>query len=97
MQNILSRSFKGPVGLIVSILVLIVIFSVLNPRFGSVENPQNVLYQASVPLIVVVGATLVIQMGSIELSVDGAMGAGGMAWILLSANTRQDTDIGAWA
>jgi ribose transport system permease protein len=83
--------------LIVAALVLIVIFAVLNPRFGSIENLQNVLYQASVPLIVVVGATLVIQMGSIDLSVEGVMGAAGMAWILLSANTRQDTDIGAWA
>lgn len=91
------KSIKGPVGLVVSILVLVVIFSILNPRFGSVENLQNVLYQASVPLIIVVGATLVIQMGSIDLSVEGIMGAAGMAWILLSANTRQDTDIGAWA
>ena len=93
----LLKSIKGPIGLIVAVLVLIVIFSILNPRFGSIENLQNVLYQASVPLIIVVGATLVIQMGSIDLSVEGAMGAAGMAWILLSANTRQDTDIGAWA
>ncbi|MBS0122826.1 ABC transporter permease [Thetidibacter halocola] len=97
MQSILSRSIKGPIGLIVSILVLIVIFSILNPRFGSIENLQNVLYQASVPLIVVVGATLVIQMGSIDLSVEGVMGASGMAWILLSPNTRHALDLGPWA
>lgn len=93
----LLKSIKGPTGLIVATLVLVVIFSILNPRFGSIENLQNVLYQAAVPLIIVVGATLVIQMGSIDLSVEGIMGAAGMAWILLSANTRQDTDIGAWA
>lgn len=93
----LLKSIKGPIGLIVATLVLVVIFSILNPRFGSIENLQNVLYQAAVPLIIVVGATLVIQMGSIDLSVEGIMGAAGMAWILLSANTRQDTDIGAWA
>lgn len=97
MNARILKRIKGPVGLIVAILILIVIFSVLNPRFGSIENLRNVLYQASVPLIVVVGATLVIQMGSIDLSVEGAMGAAGMGWILLSANTRQDTDIGAWA
>ena len=97
MQTLLSKSIKGPIGLIVLIVALIVIFSILNPRFGSIENLRNVLYQGSVPLIVVVGATLVIQMASIDLSVEGAMGAAGMAWILLSPNTRVDSDIGAWA
>jgi ribose transport system permease protein len=97
MPTFLSRAFKGPIGLIVAILVLAVIFSFLNPRFGSLENLQNVLYQASVPLIVVVGATLVIQMGSIDLSVEGVMGGAGMAWILLSPNTRLALDYGPWA
>jgi ribose transport system permease protein len=78
-------------------VVLIVIFSILNPRFGSLENLQNLLYQASVPLIIVVGTTLVIQMGSIDLSVEGVMGASGMAWILLSPNTRIALDFGIWA
>ncbi len=97
MQTIMTRSIKGPIGLIASMLVLIVIFSILNPRFGSLENLQNLLYQASVPLIVVVGTTLVIQMGSIDLSVEGVMGASGMAWILLSPNTRLALDYGPWA
>lgn len=97
MQSVLSKSIKGPVGLILSILVIVLIFSVLNPRFGSIENLRNVLYQASVPLIVVVGATLVIQMGSIDLSVEGVMGAAGMTWILTSPNTRIALDLGAWA
>ena len=97
MQTLLSKSIKGPIGMIVLIVVLIVIFTILNPRFGSIENLRNVLYQGSIPLIVVVGATLVIQMASIDLSVEGAMGAAGMAWILLSPNTRLGIDIGAWA
>lgn len=97
MQTFLSKNLKGPIGLILAIVVLIVIFSILNPRFGSLQNLQNVLYQASVPLIVVVGATLIIQMGSIDLSVEGVMGASGMAWILLSPNTRIALDYGPWA
>ena len=97
MPTIVSKAVKGPIGLIAAILALVVIFSILNPRFGSIQNLQNVLYQASVPLIVVVGATLVIQMGSIDLSVEGAMGGAGMAWILLSPNTRLALDYGPWA
>lgn len=93
----LRGALGGPASLILSMLVLIAVFAQLNPRFGSVENLQNVLYQAAVPLIVVVGTTMVIQMGSIDLSVQGVMGATGMAWILMSPNTRTALDLGAWA
>ena len=51
----------------------------------------------AVPLIIFVGTSLVIQLGSIDLSVQGIMGAAGMAWILLSANTRNETDLGVLA
>ena len=91
------QTYKAPLSLILSMLVLFVIFAFLNPRFASVQNLQNVLFQISVPLIIVVGTTMVIQMGSIDLSVQGVMAASGMAWILLSPNTRLPTDIGIWA
>jgi len=91
------HTYKAPLSLILSMLVLFVIFAFLNPRFASVQNLQNLLFQISVPLIIVVGTTMVIQMGSIDLSVQGVMAASGMAWILLSPNTRLPTDIGIWA
>lgn len=97
VQRLLSGKSTGPSGLLIALLVLVVLFGFLNPRFASVENLQNVLFQVSVPLIIVVGTTFVIQMGSIDLSVEGIMGASGMAWILLSANTRTEVDIGVWA
>ena len=91
------KTHKAPLSLILSMLVLFVIYAFLNPRFASVQNLKNVLFQISVPLIIVVGTTMVIQMGSIDLSVQGVMAASGMAWILLSPNTRLPTDIGIWA
>ena len=91
------KTYKAPLSLILSMAVLFIIFAVLNPRFASLQNLQNVLFQISVPLIIVVGTTMVIQMGSIDLSVQGVMGASGMAWILLSPNTRLESDIGVWA
>ena len=91
------KTHKAPLSLILSMMVLFVIFAFLNPRFASVQNLQNVMFQISVPLIIVVGTTMVIQMGSIDLSVQGVMAASGMAWILLSPNTRLPTDIGIWA
>ena len=97
MRHLVSKSLNGPIGIIAALIVLVVLFSSLNPRFASIENLQNVLFQVSVPLIIVVGTSLVIQMGSIELSAEGVMGAAGMAWILLSPNSRLEGDIGAWA
>ena len=91
------NTHKAPISLVLSMLVLFVIFAFLNPRFASVQNLQNVLFQISVPLIIVVGTTMVIQMGSIDLSVQGVMGASGMAWILLSPNSRIAMDTAFWA
>jgi ribose transport system permease protein len=100
-QQIARRTrFTGwgePVALVTAMVVLIVVFSLLNPRFATFGNLQNILDQATVPLIVGVGATLVILLGSIDLSVEGIMGASGMAWILLSANSRGGLDLGPWA
>ena len=93
----LARAVKGPGTWVAVIALLIVVFSVLNPRFASLENLRNVLEQASVPLIIVVGTTLVILTGSIDLSVQGVMGAAGMAWVLLSPNSREALDYGVWA
>ncbi len=97
MQFSVPNEWKGPAALIGSIVVLAIVFTFLNPRFGSLENFRNILFQVAVPLIIIVGTTLVIQLGSIDLSVQGIMGAAGMAWILLSANTRNETDLGALA
>ncbi|MFM6974620.1 MAG: ABC transporter permease [Agromyces sp.] len=94
----LFRGSGEPLALIGSLVVLIVIFSLLNPRFATLENLQNVLNQASLPLIIGIGATFVILIGSIDLSVEGVMAASGVAFVLLSANTRggQDTGPLAW-
>ncbi|RLV50936.1 ABC transporter permease [Nocardioides mangrovicus] len=85
----------GEVG---ALVLLVVVFTALNPStFVTLTNIRTVLDQASVPLILGVGATLVILMGSIDLSVEGVMGAAGMTFILLSDNTRKTVDLGAGA
>ena len=93
----LSGDLKSVVSWVALVALVIIVFSIINPRFASLENLRNVLFQVSVPLIVVVGTTLVILMGSIDLSVQGIMGAAGMAWILLSPNARGGVDLGPWA
>ena len=85
-------------GELVALVALIVIFAVINPgSFPTVLNLQTVLDQASTPLIVGVGATLVILLGCIDLSVEGLMSACGLIFVLLSANSRTSADLGLWA
>ncbi len=93
----LLKSLTEPLSLLGALVVLIIIFSVLNPRFASLENLQNLLNQASLPLIIGIGATLVILIGSIDLSVEGVMAATGVTFVLMSANSRGGTDLGIWA
>jgi len=85
-------------GELAALVVLIAIFAILNPdTFLTVINLQTILDQASVPLIIGVGATLVILLGCIDLSVEGLMSAAGVAFVLLSANSRMTADLGLWA
>lgn len=85
-------------GEFIALVLLIVVFSLINPdSFPTVVNLQTVLDQASTPLIIGVGATLVILLGCIDLSVEGLMSACGLTFVLLSANSRTSIDLGLWA
>ena len=96
-RRVRFRGLTEPLSLLAALIVLIIVFSLLNERFFTGANAQNVLNQAAIPLIIAVGATLVILLGSIDLSVEGIMGVTGMVWILLSANSRGGVDLGPWA
>ncbi|GAB2734701.1 ABC transporter permease [Sinomonas atrocyanea] len=81
-----------------ALIALIVVFAALNPTsFLSPDNARTILDHAALPLVIGVGSTLVILTGSIDLSVEGIMGAAGMAFVLLSANSRGTADLGFWA
>jgi ribose/xylose/arabinose/galactoside ABC-type transport system permease subunit len=80
---------------IVILVLLIVLFSILNPTtFPTVANFNTILNIAAVPTIIGVGATFVVLMGRIDLSVEGIMGAAGLAYVLLSPNSRTSADWG---
>jgi len=66
-------------------LLLVVIASLLSPRFLTLRNAMNLLQQSAVTGIVAVGMTLVILLAEIDLSVGSVVAFGGMvAAILLS-------------
>jgi ribose transport system permease protein len=57
------------VGLTVVLILLILLFTWINPRFATVSNLLNVLTQSSTYVIVAMGMTFVISKAGIDLSV----------------------------
>ena len=60
--------FQG-IGLAIVIIVLGIVFSIINPRFGTLTNFLTILTQASYYIILAVGMTFVITSAGIDLSV----------------------------
>lgn len=57
------------------LLALVLIFSLINPNFLSVRNFARLSIAAAPALMVAVGVTFIIVMGSIDLSMEGAVSA----------------------
>ncbi|KXF75074.1 ribose ABC transporter permease [Paramesorhizobium deserti] len=74
----MMRAMKQYGGILLSLAMLCVIFSVVNPRFMSVANFLNVLQQVSVIAIAAFGMTWVILLGEIDLSIGSIIAVAGM-------------------
>lgn len=55
------------------LLFLIVFFAIMEPRFLTIRNFARILIAASPTLMVAIGVTFIIIMGSIDLSMEGAV------------------------
>ena len=55
------------------LVALVVFFSMVNPNFLSLKNFARIGISATPPLMIAVGATFIIIMGSIDLSMEGAV------------------------
>jgi ribose/xylose/arabinose/galactoside ABC-type transport system permease subunit len=83
---------QGPILAVGALVLLVIVFTVLNTRFFSAENFFNLLRGTSVLLVAASGATFIIMMGSIDLSVGALVGGSGIvAGVLL-----RDLGTGAW-
>ena len=58
---------------VVVLALLCVIISVINPNFLSFGNFVRISQAAMIPLVLGLGATFIILMGSIDLSVEGGL------------------------
>lgn len=80
-----------------ALVVLSLLLSVINPRFATFANVAAILDQAAIPIVVVMGLTFVVLMGSIDLSVEGIIGATSMVTALLALNDSNAHDLGLFA
>ena len=83
---------QGPILALLSLVLLLIVFSALNSRFFSVDNLYNILRGTSVLLVAASGATFIIMMGSIDLSVGAVVSGSGIVGALL----LRDLGTGAW-
>lgn len=81
----------------VALVLLIIIFEVINPGFLAGHNLTALASQLSILLVIAVGMTFVIVLGSIDLSVEGLMATASLVFVLLSANSRESIDLGWFA
>ncbi|MEN3186639.1 MAG: ABC transporter permease [Atribacterota bacterium] len=75
--KVLGQLLRGNVALIVFAIV-VVIFSILNPRFLSFANFANIGRQAAMIIVMACGMTMVIVSANIDLSVASTLSLGGM-------------------
>jgi ribose transport system permease protein len=79
------------------LILLIVVFSIiLGTSFLSTGNLVAILKQLTIPLIVALGLTFVIMIGSIDLSINGTVGMSASLAAVLVLNTGNDNNFGAW-
>ncbi len=82
----------------VAVLVLLcLLISVFNANFLTLDNLVRILNSASIPIVLCMGATFVILMGSIDLSVEGIVALSAVVTSLLVANSISSNDIGLFA
>ena len=81
----------APVGILV---FLVVLFSIIVQGFFSLTNLQNLLKQLAIPLVMSLGLTFVILMGSTDLSAQGLAGFVGAIMALMVINSKNANNMG---
>lgn len=79
------------------LLALCILISAFNANFLTTGNFIRLLNSASIPLVLCLGATFVILMGSIDLSVEGVVALSAVIASLLVVNDITTYSLGLWA
>jgi len=91
------RARLSEFGPLLVLIALCLCVGALNPSFFTFRNlVWGLANSAAIPLILAMGATFIIVMGSIDLSVEGVLSVGAMIVVLLCANDSNANDFGLW-
>lgn len=74
--------------------ILIIVFSVTAKGFFTVGNLIAILSQLAIPLVLSIGMTFIIMIGSMDLSIEGVMGLCGTFTSLLLLNSSNSLNLG---
>lgn len=98
-RTILAKSlrFARQWGPLIVLILLLLGFSLIEPKVLSLSNLKTIASRSAVPLVLSVGMTYIILLGGIDLSVPGTMALGSLVLALLVENNRNDLDLGALA
>lgn len=88
------RRLPALLGPLAVLAVLMTVLAIINPRFISVANLQNLARQASVLVILALGQTWIILLGSIDLSIEGSMALSSVLVGMFAKNLLNDNDFG---
>lgn len=84
----------APVAVLIGLCVMIGLF---NANFFSIGNIVRLLNTASIPMVICMGTTFIILMGSIDLSAEGVIAICAVAASMLVANDFTPVAIGLWS
>ncbi len=96
-ERIIAERRKNRViqlGPLLVMIVLAAVMSIFVPGFFSFINLVSVLQQVATPLVLAMGLTFVLLLGSIDLSVEGVMGFTGSIVALLVLNSKNSLNLG---
>lgn len=77
-----------------ALIVLCAVFSLIEPRFATIDNLLAIADRCAIPLILAVGMTFVVLQGGIDLSIEGAMATCSLTVALLVLNTQTGLALG---
>jgi ribose/xylose/arabinose/galactoside ABC-type transport system permease subunit len=86
-QSLVQTPGLGRFTLLIVLLLIIAVTAIGNPRFLSVDNLLNILFQVSALGIVAAGQTILLIAGGLDLSVGAALSVAGLATALTIAST----------
>ena len=82
---------------LVALLALSLLIGLRNPRFFDFFNFVRIANSAAIPLVLAMGATFVILLGSVDLSVEGVLALGAVVVAILVHNDMNQNSFGWFA